>query len=1186
MAYNNQAPYDSRRAYPSQYSEEYVDTSANGFNPGYPYDAASSQPQWPNGAGYGGYPSAMDAPYSPPAAYPNQVHAPNAPSYPSYEYGEQTYAHQDGRQSQAYNPQQYAQQVPQYNPQAYSPPAPAYTTSQPSYNPVAYADPYQRTTQSAAILPQPAYEPAQYASPTLSYAGSYGQSSPGVPQHQYNQQYTPPLGFSQHPGFSSQYNPLPESTQPQTYSTYTQPAPQRASSYVPAHSDPPYPGHDYQQPQISMPSPQPTHHNISPALPGLHSERNLPSLPQYSSINGAQSFEDRRNERTSVSPLYSPASQSSGPGPTPPAHSMYRTDTLSRHPQSRPLPGPPEPDNGPDYFVQHRATSYSHDYEDELQAQDDLYDQVETAILNASSPVPVTASSPRPGDGGSPTSMHRPPPLFGSHARNGRKSSTLNGHLSPDPGHNQTAEASDSDLEALAGLEAMRAADEEDAAQERLRQSGGSGLFSGYGSQQRSAQSFQHSAHNESNDSESNARVDLGLVGGGYEASLSYGGDPTALASSLNDSATHSQPASLAGSLRRSHTREGSYEPGVEALPYNSAARVDAGGTGGLSDPSALRRRQSYDEGDEFAFTEDSLAPGDPPDLFYHPGVSPYRPLPPPPPFSPDVSVSGMDTSVAAHPPYPLAPDAYVQSDINPGTWVLRTTSLVNQSATPPVVQPLRSKTDAEERQKRQGYRGSVYSNFDITPATSAVAIDLPSLPTKRFNPAKLGAADFRKCEEPWAMSSLLRWLKQIADPDQVPELKEAMIKEALVALFANKVPTMNIADAETLSIRVVENMFSSGVLRTTEEWVRFCPGSMTGVMFQLTRSGCYSPTLHDHIIPGRCYSHHCQRTLKKVNLQATPARAQEDWATFYKIKKEDLEGVDKKEIEMQNILHEIVQTEDGYMEQLNVLRMLYRDQLTSADPAVINPKRLTNFLRDVFGKVEAIKRANEDHLLAQLKYRQNEQGPWIKGFSDIFRQWIRKAKVAYVDYAAGFPGATLLMRQELERNLEFRAFVDRARSQKSSNKLGWDTYLKAPITRLQRYSLLLSTVHKSMKQDSEEKSNLQTAMDEIKAATLECDSRVAEMQRKVDLQDLSQKLMLRPGMQQDVELNLQHLGRELIYQGDLQRAGGNRFNWVECHALLFDHYMILAKVISVAVKGTGAKVEKYDVSRLVCAVP
>ena len=311
------------------------------------------------------------------------------------------------------------------------------------------------------------------------------------------------------------------------------------------------------------------------------------------------------------------------------------------------------------------------------------------------------------------------------------------------------------------------------------------------------------------------------------------------------------------------------------------------------------------------------------------------------------------------------------------------------------------------------------------------------------------------------------------------------------------------------------------------------------------------------------------------------PQRKLEDWATFYKLKKEDMEGKPKKEIERQNNLHEIVQTEDQYTDQLNVLRVLYRDQLRWWQPPIIKPDRIARFCDEVFGKVDAVLKVNEDHLLAQLKYRQQEQGPWVVGFSDIFREWIRKAKVPYIEYAASFPLATMLVRKEAERNILFRQFLDQARENERSKRLGWDTYLKAPITRLQRYGLLLYTVHKHMVSDSEEKTNLQVAIDEIKAVTLECDARVDEMSKKVDLMELGSKLILRPGMER-VELNLNHLGRELIFKGDLQRTGANRFTWLETHAILFDHYLVLAKTILQRDAPGGAKQERYDVSKLV----
>jgi len=85
-------------------------------------------------------------------------------------------------------------------------------------------------------------------------------------------------------------------------------------------------------------------------------------------------------------------------------------------------------------------------------------------------------------------------------------------------------------------------------------------------------------------------------------------------------------------------------------------------------------------------------------------------------------------------------------------------------------------------------------------------------------------------------------------------------------------------------------------------------------------------------------------------------------------------------------------------------------------------------------------------------------------------------------------------------------------------------------------------------------------------------------MQRKIDLLDLSEKIRPRPNMV-GVELNLDHFGRRLIHRGDLQRMGSNRFAWVDCHAILFDHYLILPKTV-VQRTEQGVKLEYYDVSR------
>jgi hypothetical protein len=798
----------------------------------------------------------------------------------------------------------------------------------------------------------------------------------------------------------------------------------------------------------------------------------------------------------------------------------------------------------------------------------------------------------------------------------------------------------ESDLEAAAGVEAMRIAEEQEA------QFSGAGALTFGGPYEGHAAHERQQTHQLSQDESSDSdykHMDLGLFGGGYDAHMSYGGDdltgvstehssemedqsrPLPTPYDLGQADPHAQrptAGGLGGMADYSMPGEGEIHP----FPAFEEARVDNYGTGGLERPRSQSHRLSFDEGDEPRILDsrqsgrsgsDSPARDEMPEMFYHPGMSSgsqQRPLPAVPPMSenrtPHLQPAGSyrnshhyshsySSSIESARPYPpTGPDAYQQNMLQPASqYVPRSTSLSSHSSTPQAIPPVRSKTDAEERQARAKANrqsmlrsGAGLDGYDTGTPQSLGTLDLPALPAgrrKKFSPTRLSTSDFRRCQEPWALSGIASWIREMAGGETgegEADLRQRTIEDGLVALFTHMVPTMNTADAETLSEKVVKTMFDAGILVVDEEWVKFGQGEVSGVLWQLTGSGCYSPKVHEHEVPGRCYSHHCTRTLKKINLQAQtlePSRKSEDWITFFKLTKEQLEGATKKEIERQNNLHEIVMSEDIYMDQINVLRILYRDNLASWQPPIIAKTKINKFILSVFGKVEAIKEVNENHLLAQLKYRQKEQGPWVIGFSDIFREWIRKARAIYVEYAAGFPYATYLVRREADRNLLFRQFLDQARDNKLSGRLDWNTYLKAPITRLQRYGLLLGTVLKNMTQDTEEKATLAIAIEEIKAVTLECDAKVEEQGRKVDMIELQSKLYLRPGMER-VELNLDHLGRELIHRGDLQRAGNNRFTWLETHAILFDHYFVLAKTVVHRDASGARKKEVYDVSKIV----
>lgn len=720
----------------------------------------------------------------------------------------------------------------------------------------------------------------------------------------------------------------------------------------------------------------------------------------------------------------------------------------------------------------------------------------------------------------------------------------------------------DSDPEAIAGALAFQEAERQDQEDAARRASGQGAIFSSFG-----ALSSSQAPDLDVGTPIDGPPVDLSMLGGGWDAHMSYGGTP-------NQLAVHDRNQSLPGRHNsQSHTMSSS-----GSMRKSGDTSETEGGYGGLVDPSL--RRLSFDEGDEAP-----LLHAEYPDMFYHP-ESNSRPLPQLPQ---DQVQHTSSLSMLAYPPesridyapFSTSNQTYLQSS-GPG----RHQSLVAHPATPTTNTPLRAKTIGEGG--KQAQRTSFIDGAgDAGAPGGGVILDLPGV-TKRYNPAKLSPRDFDRCKEPWAVSELAGWLLRLVREEQY--LRRQPLLDGLVALFTYKVPTMHTTDAEALAEVVIDEMRSTGTLVDLEEWIEFRDVPISGVIFQLSGNGCYSPRSHTETSKKttRCYSYHCQRTEKKIDLSSDSQDVSVEWTKYWGISSAELEILDSKEVQRQNILHEVIQKEQSYIQDMHVLLEVFRSGILKQQPPIIPPKRVDTFIHEVFGRADAVLKANEEYLLPQLKYKQQQEGPFISGFSNILREWIRKAKSAYVEYASSYPRAYSKVMIESERSMMFAAFVNKARDDPRTKRLGIDNYIKAPITRIQQLALLLDSVlHKSL-DENEEKRNLTIAIAEIKAVAHECDSRVGEGLKKVELLNLQSRLKLRPEMLKQVNLHLDHLGRELVFNGHLLRLGSGglsgiaKFNWLDTNAILFDHYLVLAKNAVVRSADGLTQTTIYDVSRYV----
>ncbi len=78
----------------------------------------------------------------------------------------------------------------------------------------------------------------------------------------------------------------------------------------------------------------------------------------------------------------------------------------------------------------------------------------------------------------------------------------------------------------------------------------------------------------------------------------------------------------------------------------------------------------------------------------------------------------------------------------------------------------------------------------------------------------------------------------------------------------------------------------------------------------------------------------------------------------------------------------------------------------------------------EVFGNVLDLRECNR-HLLEIIFVRQREQAPVIHGIGDIFLEAATEFRLAYPAYVGHFPVAEKRMKDELEKNAEFKRFVE-----------------------------------------------------------------------------------------------------------------------------------------------------------------
>lgn len=255
-----------------------------------------------------------------------------------------------------------------------------------------------------------------------------------------------------------------------------------------------------------------------------------------------------------------------------------------------------------------------------------------------------------------------------------------------------------------------------------------------------------------------------------------------------------------------------------------------------------------------------------------------------------------------------------------------------------------------------------------------------------------------------------------------------------------------------------------------------------TGVVTVLTK--CYSPGCDEGTV---CYSPRCPRKGDSVvgpspGPETTTTSSRQEWINT--VPREVLVSLPESEISRQTIIHKLIDKEEQYIQDLNLVESVFIRPLRNANPAVIPSSDLDDFIDEVFGNILDLRECNR-RLLEVMYVRQREQFPVIQRIGDVFLDAATEFRWAYPVYIGHHPLAEKRLKEETENNSEFRLFIEQCARDivrpGESMRLDLKLFLNRPSEHLQKYPVLLEAIYNETAHGNPDGDFLLEAIDAIK---------------------------------------------------------------------------------------------------------
>ncbi|KAF7730944.1 RHO1 GDP-GTP exchange protein 2 [Apophysomyces ossiformis] len=293
------------------------------------------------------------------------------------------------------------------------------------------------------------------------------------------------------------------------------------------------------------------------------------------------------------------------------------------------------------------------------------------------------------------------------------------------------------------------------------------------------------------------------------------------------------------------------------------------------------------------------------------------------------------------------------------------------------------------------------------------------------------------------------------------------------------------------------------------------------------------------------------------VSTEAMTSYPHMAWAQ--RVPRELLESVSKRERDRQEAINEMIYSEEVYRDDLDTLHEVFVMPLKELN--IIERERRDEFFQKVFSnyaELRVISAALFKDLL-ELQHRYDKR--CIPMIGDVLVQHFRYFEQPFTAYSPGVSLAEYIVGKERRRNPEFQRFIsENERNNERMRRLAFRHFLLNPVTRMQRYPLLLEAIIKKTDEDNPDHAYLVRCRDVIKGIAARADLQADVFKKRVEILKIDDSLIPKQGELHDLQLTDE--SRKLYHQGGLKRRNNNIdvTEKSDIYAFVFDHVLVMTK--------------------------